>query len=661
MYKNEEANTMNNVLRLKKAVWKFVLVLLPTLLSMTALLPKLQVNVASMAKYGEGTRIFNLGLIIHDLNVTEKRWCMNWISQFDPFAKWNFILWPPYENLDDTTFLDFLRMRGLLMGVNGYMQSISLVERESEMDSMVDAFNAHNVTLNGFFMFQPDTYTMNYAHYHHNFEYYVGYCFDQYVIDYMTMKGGWQLPYYHNRDHALKPAEDDNGLVVFPHVTWDWVSSLTYSHHLSTHILGVYPHVYSNPSDAIDYSLRLINESLSCSQPFGYASTMFEWMWIIDHQDRNQTCIDYYQQIINQYGSIFQLYNETALWLKSTYSKTPTYRVTFTSPYDNQQVEWYLDTNYRIARVNNDVKSYVVFEDQTEYWLNNVSDVDLYSPASETNCITNSLEFKIDDLGGGLHRDSVRGDSMYYSGSLGDFPFAKFLTITSSEGGTTDAEPNIYAYESDTVVEVLAIPNAGYSFYCWLLDEEEKIENPVTVIMEVNCTLEAFFVDDVPPAIGVSVQNPPRSIKPYQKVTVTVSVIDAVSGVQNVTLLYSVNHGATWDLLHMTKNSTNSYQTTIPGHKTRTWVTYKIIAIDNNKNQATDDNHGYCYIYHVTMESLSRTPINLLPFIIVILLAIMVATLLTVKISQDISCNRKTRNRSERALNVSQMNIACAK
>jgi hypothetical protein len=173
------------------------------------------------------------------------------------------------------------------------------------------------------------------------------------------MKGGWQLPYYHNPDHALKPAENNNGLVVFPHASWDWISSLTHSHHLNTHILGVYPYIYSNSSNAVNYCLKLINESLSCSQPFGYASTMFEWCWMIGRQDRNETSANYYQKIINQYGSICQMYNETSSWFKSHYSKTPTYRVTFTSPYDNQQVEWYLDTDYRIARVNNYVKSYL--------------------------------------------------------------------------------------------------------------------------------------------------------------------------------------------------------------------------------------------------------------------------------------------------------------
>lgn len=370
----------------------------------------------------EYPQIFNLGLIIHDMNATEREWCMHWIRQFDPFAKWNFILWQPYHNLDDEAFMDFLKARGLLIAADGYMQLLSTKERENLIDHMVDSFATHNIVLKGFFMFQPDTYTMNYAYSKYNFEYFVGYCFDQYTIDYMTMKGGWQLPYYHSVEHALKPALDDKGLVVFPHVTWDWVSSFTFSHHLNTHVLGVYPLIYSEPSQAVDYCLRLIDESLSCSQPFGYATAMFEWVWIINRQDLNETAIEYYSQIINRYGSLCQLYNETASWFRANFPKTPTYHVSFTSPYNNQHVEWYLNLDHRIARMNDYVCSYIVFDNQIDKWLNNVAYVDFGKPPSETNCIDNSLEFLIDDLGGGLLRDSPRGDSVYYSGDLKDFP-----------------------------------------------------------------------------------------------------------------------------------------------------------------------------------------------------------------------------------------------
>jgi hypothetical protein len=186
-------------------------------------------------------------------------------------------------------------------------------------------------------------------------------------------------------------------------------------------------------------------------------------------------------------------------------------------------------------------------------------------------------------------------------------------------------------------VPVTAIPNSGYSFYYWLLDGEEKTENSITVIMDANHTLEAFFVDNIPPAIGVPVQNPPKSVEPYQNVTVTVKVIDLGTGVHNVTLWFSINHGATWAPLYMIENSAISYQATISGYENHAWVTYKIIAYDNKGNQAINDNNGCYYIYyHVAAESPSPLPL----FIVVALLEVVIATLLTVKLTQeDISCN----------------------
>jgi len=185
------------------------------------------------------------------------------------------------------------------------------------------------------------------------------------------------------------------------------------------------------------------------------------------------------------------------------------------------------------------------------------------------------------------------------------------LTITSTEDGTTDPLPGTYNYQTGSSVNITAIPSIGYSFDYWLLDGEERTENPTTVIMDANYTLEAVFVDDISPEISAPVQEPPENVTAYQNVTVTANVTETGSGLYNITLWYSTNNGTTWAPLNMVEVSTNIYQTTIPRHENGTWVTYKIVAYDNNGNSAINDNNGYFYVYHVVPEFSIWSPIFL--------------------------------------------------
>ncbi len=73
------------------------------------------------------------------------------------------------------------------------------------------------------------------------------------------------------------------------------------------------------------------------------------------------------------------------------------------------------------------------------------------------------------------------------------------LTITTNLGGTTNPEPGTHTYVIGTQIMVTAIPNVGFSFNYWLLDGVKKTENPITIIMDSNHTLEAFFIDNIPP------------------------------------------------------------------------------------------------------------------------------------------------------------------
>jgi uncharacterized membrane protein len=64
----------------------------------------------------------------------------------------------------------------------------------------------------------------------------------------------------------------------------------------------------------------------------------------------------------------------------------------------------------------------------------------------------------------------------------------------------------------------------------------------------------------------------------------------------------------------MLRISIDTYQETIPGYGNCTWVTYRIVAYDNEGNQALNDNNGYLYGYHVVPEFSSAV---LLVFLVV--------------------------------------------
>jgi len=206
------------------------------------------------------------------------------------------------------------------------------------------------------------------------------------------------------------------------------------------------------------------------------------------------------------------------------------------------------------------------------------------------------------------------------------------LTITSTLGGTTDPPTGTYNYTAGSSLNVTAIPNAGYSFDHWLLDGEIRTENPISILMDLNHTLEAFFIDDIKPDISVPWQDPPPdNVQSFQNVTVWVNVTDYGTGVKNVTLWYSLDNGTTWEppinmtALPIPSDTTITYEATIPGYENCAWITYKIVAYDKAGNNATRDNNGYFYKYHVIPEFPTTIMLTLL------MLTTLIATILLKK------------------------------
>jgi len=204
-------------------------------------------------------------------------------------------------------------------------------------------------------------------------------------------------------------------------------------------------------------------------------------------------------------------------------------------------------------------------------------------------------------------------------------PSTYYLTITSTTGGTTNPLPGTYNYTEGSSLNVTAIPNPGYSFDYWLLDGEERTENPITIGIDANHTLEAvyFVVDITPPNITNVSQNPPKNnVLPEDEVKINATVTDDLSEVKKVTLFYSyANSSGTWlRVVNMTNLEGNIWNATIPALPYCTNVTYTIMAEDKAGNTITTLEMGFEYKYHVIPEFPTA----------IIMPLFMIATLLTI-------------------------------
>ena len=100
------------------------------------------------------------------------------------------------------------------------------------------------------------------------------------------------------------------------------------------------------------------------------------------------------------------------------------------------------------------------------------------------------------------------------------------LAITSNAEGTTDPAPGTYNYTTNSTVQVKAIPNAGFSFRYWLLDNKTIYESPIIIVMDADQTLTPCFTD---------VSAPAADAGPNQKVNVGATVnFDAGGSSDNV-------------------------------------------------------------------------------------------------------------------------------
>jgi len=69
------------------------------------------------------------------------------------------------------------------------------------------------------------------------------------------------------------------------------------------------------------------------------------------------------------------------------------------------------------------------------------------------------------------------------------------IQVNDPAYGTTDPAPGTYLYYEGTEVEISAEPNVGFKLDYWKVDGLTETENPLTIIMDKNYTVTAYFVE----------------------------------------------------------------------------------------------------------------------------------------------------------------------
>jgi len=117
------------------------------------------------------------------------------------------------------------------------------------------------------------------------------------------------------------------------------------------------------------------------------------------------------------------------------------------------------------------------------------------------------------------------------------------ISVNDPTMGTTDPPPGEYTYPEGETVTVEAIPNPGYQFDYWVLDESTVTDNPITITMDDDHHLTAIFKEAPPPTRytltikivpedgSLGTTDPPPGDHPYDEGTqVTVTAIPTEKG-----------------------------------------------------------------------------------------------------------------------------------
>lgn len=380
--------------------------------------------------YGETIhKSVNISIIIDVGQVDDS---LNFLNKFN-YSKWSIVLTSGLIEqgiLNNETFVNEVKRYGELVPALWMVQTHNNSwKREIVDDFIIQWQNKIGYKPHGFFMFHPDTYIANYL-YSQGVYYIQGYCFDQYAIDWMSMRGGWQQPYYASEKHILIPKPKGKGIIILPHVIWDWRDSFEIAHQYNSQPVDTWKIFNENYGSAKNYVLSLMNATLLSVKPFSYFITqneIFGWKGQFNDETKiNHT--DFFKSVIDNAEKLnanLEMFNETAKWFYDNFENNPTYSVTFVSPYSHKKSEWLFTPKYRITRYDDTyIVGFIEYEKQKEdSYLTQIAHPDFNKPPTDPDaCVDNSLTFTIDDFGNGSYRAPPKGNKYFYVANLKSFP-----------------------------------------------------------------------------------------------------------------------------------------------------------------------------------------------------------------------------------------------
>jgi hypothetical protein len=172
-----------------------------------------------------------------------------------------------------------------------------------------------------------------------------------------------------------------------------------------------------------------------------------------------------------------------------------------------------------------------------------------------------------------------------YDGSWQNHAFSINLTASDDMSGVLETYYRINDGPKEALSldgqPLIATQGANNTLEFWSVDWAGNEELPHKFLTDIK-------MDKTNPFISFPERTPAAGeVQPSQEVKVTVNATDMLSGIQSVTLAYTLDDGATWTSQAMTLNvSTFLYEATIPGQHAGALVNYRIVAIDQAGNTA---------------------------------------------------------------------------